>query len=121
MEKNIIILQHLLERTKKRESEWTPTNLLDQFSINIGTGKIVIEYDRPKGQPSFTVFEADYDYRATFYNKKDLVIDSVIAKKGSKGSPTYQILEDLWNEIEDANLGKKETLDSMMKALGLHK
>ena len=120
MDKRISILKELLERTKKREVNWTPTNIIDQYSLELGTGKIALDYNRPK-EGYANPFAPDYEYLATFYNNKGTVIESISAEVVDKDDEVYNLLDNLWTEIEDAYLGRNETLNSMMDALGLPK
>lgn len=119
MDKCIAILTELLRRTKNRETNWGPTNIVDQYSLDIGSGKVVIDYNRPTVGVSLNPFIPKWDYKATFFNKKGTEIENVSVKDTNKGSDLYKLFEELWNEIEDAYLGRNETLDSMMDALGL--
>lgn len=121
MDKRIEILKELLRRTKNREANWTPTNIVDQYSFDLGTGKVIMDYNRPNVGMSLDPFIPHYDYKATFFNKKGTEIDSLSVTDANKISDNYKLLENLWNEIEDAYLGRNETLDSMLDALGLSK
>ena len=120
MDKRIAILKELLERTKKRKANWIPTNIVDQYSLELGSGKIALDYNRPQ-EGYAAPYVPDYEYLATFYNSKGTVIESISVDFGDKDNEIYNLLNNLWNEIEDAYLGKNETLDSMMVALGLSK
>lgn len=119
MEKSVAILQKLYELTKSREKKWSPTNIIDQYSINVGKGKITLEYNRPSVSMISNPFAPDYDYRAVFYNEKGVIVDKLEMTPMDVSEAGYKLMADLWNEVEDSYHGKKETIDSMMEDLGI--
>lgn len=119
MEKNIAILQKLYELTKSREKKWSPTNIIDQYAINIGKGKITIDYNRPSEIGIPNPFATDYDYRVIFYNENGTAVDKLEMNALNISKPEYKLLASLWKEVEDSYHGKQETIDSMLEELGI--
>lgn len=119
MEKCVSILQKLYELTKSREKKWSPTNIIDQYSIILGKGKITLDFNRPSESIMPNPFAPDYDYRAMFYNDKGTVIDKLEVTSFDVDKAEYILLANLWKEVEDSYHGKKETIDSMLEELGI--
>lgn len=114
MDNYIRIIQELLSRTQARKISWEPTNYKDQFKVNVGTGSITFDYTDP---------ESNYDeeipiYEVDFFNSNGLEIARVEAHDGT--SEHYQLLDHLWEAVQDSYYKKRETIDSMLEDLGLH-
>ena len=119
MEKCVAILQKLYELTKNREKKWSPTNIIDQYSIVLGKGKVTIDYNRPDEIGISNPFQPTYAYRAVFYNDKGTSVDKLEVNTLDLNKTEYKLLANLWKEVDDSYHGKKETIDSMLEELGI--
>lgn len=115
MNQYIEIIKELYRQTKARQISWEPTSVRNQYSIPLGMG--AIQFDYYDEFDSMRVLGIESIYRVNFLNQRGETINTISIDK--KIDPNYELFDNLWTEITNSYYQKVETIDSMLRALGL--
>lgn len=110
------VIQKLYIMTKSNEKVWTRTNLISQFSVESGKGRINIIYN---DQEQIVLGPVPPIYQLLILNENNEIIDSVDSDGPHKNNEMYELLDKLWKEIVDQYYKKTETITSIKEDLGI--
>lgn len=115
MENTKQIIEKLYEMTKSNEKVWSRTNLVSQFTVESGKGRINIIYTDPD---QVHIGPLPPVYQLLILNKNSEVIDSFGVDLDEKDE-IYLLLDKLWKEINDKYYCVSETITSIKEDLGI--
>lgn len=110
---NIQIVREILKQTRSKDLEWHPTNIRNQYSVRIGIGEVVVDYNDEVDDKYGTL----PTFRISFLNIRGEAVDKIEVQDSADSH--YGLFYNLWNAILESYFQKNETMTSIRAALGI--